>query len=112
MTVTESTATGLSPGTSYTWTLTAVYNNWKSAAVSTSATTFQVVHATLAGSVTDGTSGSKSSTVTSSAQVRGSVAGRSRAAISGTVARRPSATAITSSYASSLVSVSRRPFTP
>jgi len=33
------TATGLSQGTTYTWTLTAVYNSWKSPSVQASATT-------------------------------------------------------------------------
>lgn len=36
---TSCTATGLSPATSYTWTLTADYNNWASSAVSASAQT-------------------------------------------------------------------------
>jgi hypothetical protein len=45
-------------------------------------------------------------------QERASVAVRSLVAISSTVSRWPAATLITSSYASSLVRVSRRPFTP
>lgn len=60
---TSCTATGLSPGTSYTWTLTAVYNNWNSSSVQARATTFQVVGATALGKATNATSGSSSATV-------------------------------------------------
>jgi hypothetical protein len=59
---TSCTATGLSGATAYTWTLTAVYNNWKSASAQASATT-SGVGATLLGSATDGTSGTSSSNV-------------------------------------------------
>jgi hypothetical protein len=62
---TSCTATGLSAGTAYTWTLTAVDGNWKSSSVTASATTFTPVGVTLLGKVTDGTSSSQSSTVTS-----------------------------------------------
>ena len=62
---TSCTATGLSPGTAYTWTLTAVYDNWKSSAVQASATTSQVVGATLlALPPPDTTPGSQTTTVT------------------------------------------------
>lgn len=60
---TSCTATGLSPKTTYTWTLTAVYQNWASSQVTAHATTFAVVGATLLGSATDAASGTKSSTV-------------------------------------------------
>jgi hypothetical protein len=60
---TSCTATGLSPKTTYTWTLTAVYDNWKSSSVQASATTFAVVGATLLGSATDTTSGTQATTV-------------------------------------------------
>jgi hypothetical protein len=61
---TSCTATGLSPSTTYTWTLTADYNNWQSSSAQVSTTSFATVGATLHGSATDNTSASKSSTVT------------------------------------------------
>ena len=59
---TSCTATGLSPKTAYTWTLTAAYDNWKSAPVQASATTTGVAAALLA-SATDTTTGSQTTTV-------------------------------------------------
>ena len=59
---TSCTATGLSPKTVYTWTLTASYDNWKSASVEASAATTGVA-ATLLASATDTTSGSQTTTV-------------------------------------------------
>ena len=59
---TSCTATGLSPKTAYTWTLTASYDNWKGASVQASATTTGVT-ATLLASATDTTSGSQTTTV-------------------------------------------------
>ncbi len=44
------TATGLTEGTNYTWTLTAVYNHWLSASVNASTTTLASVTFTTAGS--------------------------------------------------------------
>jgi large repetitive protein len=68
---TSCTATGLSPGTAYTWTLTAVYNNWKSSPATASATTPAVVGASLLRGATDSTSGSMSSSVFSVTTTRG-----------------------------------------
>jgi Fibronectin type III domain len=59
---TSCAATGLSPGTVYTWTLTAVYNNWQSSSVQASARTTGV-SASLLATATDGTSGTSSSSV-------------------------------------------------
>ena len=59
---TSCTATGLSPKTVYTWTLTASYDNWKSASAQASATTTGVA-ATLLASATDTTPGSQTTTV-------------------------------------------------
>jgi len=56
---TSCTATGLSPTTTYTWTLTANYNNWKSSSAQASATSFATVGATLLGSATDLTASSQ-----------------------------------------------------
>jgi Fibronectin type III domain len=61
---TSCTATGLSPGTAYTWTLTALYNNWKSSPVQAAGTTSPAVGATLLGTETDTSLFSQSSTVT------------------------------------------------
>ncbi len=60
---TSCTATGLSPGTTYTYTLTAVYNSWSSPSVQASATTPAAISATLLASTTSTTSG-QSTTVT------------------------------------------------
>jgi len=61
---TSCTATGLSPGVSYSWTLTDVDHNWTSPAATASATTTpSTVSATLRGSATDSTSGTSTSTV-------------------------------------------------
>jgi trimeric autotransporter adhesin len=60
---TSCTATGLSPKTAYTWTLTATYDNWKGSSVQASSTTFAAVAATLLGKATDSTSGSQSTSV-------------------------------------------------
>jgi hypothetical protein len=57
------TATGLSPKTAYTWTLTAVYSNWTSASVQANATTFAAVGATLLASATDSSHNTSSTTV-------------------------------------------------
>jgi hypothetical protein len=64
-TTTSCTATGLSAGTAYTWTLAAVYNNWTSSLVRASATTPAAVTASLLAAATDATSSSSSSRVTS-----------------------------------------------
>jgi hypothetical protein len=58
---TSCTATGLSPGTVYTWTLTAVYDNWQSSPVQASTRTTGV-SAALVGTATD-TSASSSTSV-------------------------------------------------
>ncbi|HEV3382936.1 MAG TPA: fibronectin type III domain-containing protein [Trebonia sp.] len=64
---TSCTATGLTSGTPYTWTLKAAYNNWLSSSVTASATTTSAsVGFTLLGNATDGTSGTSASTVTDS----------------------------------------------
>jgi hypothetical protein len=62
---TTCTATGLSAGTAYTWTLTTAYNDWLSSAVTASATTYAVVSATLLADATDSVSASSSSSVPS-----------------------------------------------
>jgi hypothetical protein len=59
---TSCSATGLTPKTAYTWTLTAAYNNWKSSPAQATATTLGVA-ATLLGKTTDGTAGTQSTTV-------------------------------------------------
>src|SRR5581483_10753261 len=61
---TSCTATGLSPKTAYTWTLSAVYHNWKSSPVTAGATTPSVVGATLLGTATDAVASTQASTVT------------------------------------------------
>lgn len=68
---TSCTATGLSPGTPYTWTLTAVYNNWASTAAHASASTFHVVGTNLQASATDGTAGTQTTTVSNVASASG-----------------------------------------
>jgi Fibronectin type III domain len=62
---TSCTATGLSPSTAYSWTLTAVYNNWQSAPAQVSATTpAGLTGVTLVGKVNDVTPTGQSTTVT------------------------------------------------
>lgn len=61
---TSCTATGLSPGVSYSWTLTAVDHNWTSPAATAGATpTPSAVSATLRGRATDSTAGTQTSGV-------------------------------------------------
>ena len=62
-TTTTCTVTGLSAKTPYTWTLTAVYNNWKSSSVPANATTFAAVGKSLLGMTTDTNSGTQTTTV-------------------------------------------------
>jgi hypothetical protein len=62
---TSCTATGLSAGTAYTWTLKAVYNNWASQAVQGSATTAAVTSVSLLGSVNSLNGSNQSVTVNS-----------------------------------------------
>jgi hypothetical protein len=70
---TSCTATGLTSGTAYTWTLKAAYNNWLSSAVQASATTSAAAGFTLLGNATDGTSGTQSSSVTGVTSTSGAV---------------------------------------
>jgi fibronectin type III domain protein len=60
---TSCTATGLSPNTTYTYALTAVYNSWAGPSVQATVTTSGSIRATLLASATD-TSSSQSTTVT------------------------------------------------
>ena len=60
---TSCTATGLSPGTNYTWTLTGVYHTWQGGSAQAASTTFKVVGAALLAHATDVTPGTLSSTV-------------------------------------------------
>ena len=60
---TSCTASGLSQGMVYTWTLRAVYNNWQSSSATAGTTTFQTVAATLLSKVTDGGSGTQTDTL-------------------------------------------------
>lgn len=60
---TSCTATGLSPGVSYSWTLTAVDHSWTSPPATASATTQSSVSAALKGSATDSAAGTSTSAV-------------------------------------------------
>lgn len=60
---TSCTASGLSQGTVYTWTLQAVYNSWQSSSTTAGTTTFRTVAATLLTKATDGTSGTQTDTL-------------------------------------------------